>query len=122
MIITILVYPFGTTIGPIGYYHLGPPGNWTPMIEAFRDHNDRIITPDRLVGMVSFPSYHAAVGVLIICATWPLRVARWLFLPLNVGMLFTTIPYGEHYLVDVIGGVVVAIIALLAARRCYEKT
>lgn len=118
---TILIYPFATAIGPIGYYHLGPPGAWTPTIEALRDHGVRTIRAKMLVGMVSLPSYHASVGILIIWATWRIRGLRWPFLALNVAMVFSTIPFGEHYLVDVLGGIVVAWVSILVAKRVYGK-
>lgn len=108
MIATVIVYPFAPAIGPIGYYGLGPPGVWTPMIEALRDHGVRTIQPEMFVGMVSMPSFHASAGALIVWATWPLRILRWPFLLLNAAMIFSTVPFGQHYLVDVIGGLIVA--------------
>jgi membrane-associated phospholipid phosphatase len=121
MIVTITIYPFATAIGPIGYYGLGPPGDWSPTIEALRDHGIRVIKPKMLVGMVSLPSFHAAVGALMIWATWPVRISRWPFLLLNLAMIFTTIPFGEHYLIDVIGGILVAAFAAVISRSIYAQ-
>jgi membrane-associated phospholipid phosphatase len=42
-------------------------------------------------------------------------------LALNGAMILSTIPFGEHYLVDVIGGVAVAFVAIVGAQRYYGK-
>jgi membrane-associated phospholipid phosphatase len=115
LIVTAIVYPLAPAIGPVGYYGLGPKGPWTPMIEAMRDHGVRTITPKMLVGMVSLPSYHTAVGVICVWAAWPLKWFRWPFVGINAAMIFSTIPFGQHYLVDDIAGAAVAWLAIWLA-------
>lgn len=70
-----------------------------------------------LLGIVTFPSFHTTLALLLIFAAYPVRWLFWLSLPVNVLTVLST-PYdGGHYLSDVAGGVVVALIAVLSALR-----
>jgi hypothetical protein len=77
-----------------------------------------------LTGIVTFPSFHAASAALYAWAFWPVRWARSVAIVTNVMMLAGTPIDGGHYFVDLIGGIavtVVAIIAARAARRIAER-
>jgi membrane-associated phospholipid phosphatase len=68
-------------------------------------------------GLVSFPSYHAAVAILLTIA---FRRHVWLFpaaCVLNGLMVASTLSTGGHYLVDVLAGGGVAWISHLIAQR-----
>lgn len=67
-------------------------------------------------GIIAFPSFHAALGVLFVAAFWRLRWTRWPALALNATMIAATPVNGGHYFVDVLAGIVVAVASLLAAR------
>lgn len=70
----------------------------------------------RLVGVLTFPSFHAVSAVLYIWAFWPLRWLRPVLVPCNIAMIASTPVGGGHYFVDVVAGIVVAVAAILAAR------
>ncbi|TIP05968.1 MAG: PAP2 family protein [Mesorhizobium sp.] len=75
---------------------------------------DLVVT--RAEGLVTFPSYHTALGIMIVYA---LRDYRWLFWfvgCLNAVMIVSTLPEGGHHLIDVIAGVVVAVASIVAVR------
>jgi len=76
----------------------------------------RTLDLDHFVGVVTFPSFHAAAAVLYSWALWPLRWVRPLTLAVNGAMLAATPIGGGHYLVDVLTGVMVAIASISAAR------
>lgn len=59
-------------------------------------------------GIITFPSLHAALGVLFPAALWRVAGVRWIALGLNGLLLIATPAYGSHYFVDVIAGIVVA--------------
>jgi len=68
-------------------------------------------------GLVSFPSYHAAVAILLTIA---LRRHAWLFrvaCVINGLMVISTLSTGGHYLVDVLAGAGVAWISHRIAER-----
>lgn len=57
-----------------------------------------------LGGVIGFPSFHSIIALLTIQA-WFWN--RWLRVPVivwNLAMLFTTLPIGGHYFIDLIGG------------------
>lgn len=64
------------------------------------------------MGILTFPSVHAAVAVLCAWALWPLIWLRYPALLLNLVMGFSAVPPANHYVVDVIAGVVVALAAI----------
>ncbi|TIX42911.1 MAG: phosphatase PAP2 family protein [Mesorhizobium sp.] len=67
-------------------------------------------------GLVTFPSYHTALGIMIVYA---LRDYRWLFWPvggLNAIMTIATLPEGGHHLIDVVAGAMVGVASVVAVR------
>jgi membrane-associated phospholipid phosphatase len=116
MMLTYLLYPLAPAMGPRVFYGLVPADPQTLMIRAMRDQHVRTITRQMIVGMVSFPSFHAATAVIFAWAMWPVRLLRWPFLALNGAVLLTTMTEGDHYLVDVIAGIAVAAVAICLCR------
>lgn len=71
---------------------------------------------DKLIGLVTFPSFHAVSAVLFIWASWPLKWIRWPVLVINLGMVVSTPIEGTHYLVDVIAGCLLAGAVIFATK------
>jgi membrane-associated phospholipid phosphatase len=66
-------------------------------------------------GIITFPSLHAAVAVIV---PFTLRWNKPLFcavVVLDSVMLVSAVPSGNHYFADVLGGVAVAVVAIIAA-------
>jgi membrane-associated phospholipid phosphatase len=61
------------------------------------------------LGIVSFPSFHAASAVLATWAFWAWRPARWPAGVLNVTVSIATVGCGGHYVADVLVGYLVAV-------------
>jgi membrane-associated phospholipid phosphatase len=73
-------------------------------------------------GVVTFPSFHATLAVLFAYTAFHLhRLAFVVFAPLNALMLVSTPPIGGHYLIDLFGGAVVAVVAIAVIRRMPSK-
>src|SRR5262249_60718715 len=75
----------------------------------------REIHLDAVNGIISFPSLHAAVAVIV---PFTLRWNKPLFcavLVLDSVMLVSAVPSGNHYFADVLGGVTVAAVAIASA-------
>lgn len=73
-------------------------------------------------GIVGFPSFHAALGVV---TAYVLRGSRWLFWPvaaLNATMMVAVLPVGGHHLVEAIGGTLTALIAIALTGLCRRRT
>jgi len=68
----------------------------------------------RLTGLVTFPSFHAAAAALYTWALWPTRWFRWIAIVANGSMIASCPIDGAHYLVDILAGIAIALIAILA--------
>lgn len=101
-----------STLGPISAVagdaeFLNPPTlgrTVADIVLALRDGTLKQIHFDALYGVISFPSSHATVAVLL---PFTLRRSALLFraaLLVDSPMLFSAVPSGNHYLTDVIGG------------------
>jgi membrane-associated phospholipid phosphatase len=68
-------------------------------------------------GLIAFPSFHAALALLV---AYAVRKNRWTFIVacvLNFLVILSTLSEGGHYLVDVIGGIAVAALSIWMTRR-----
>ena len=72
---------------------------------------------DDMRGLIAFPSYHAVLNTIIVLAFRGVWKFFWPLVVVNLGMLATAPVEGGHHVVDVIGGVVVAIVATALASR-----
>jgi membrane-associated phospholipid phosphatase len=86
-----------------------------PVFTGLRDGTFRALVAIGSEGVITFPSLHAALAVILIAALWPVRVLRWPIVVLNAAMLAATPVDGAHYLIDVIAGVVIAAFSVAAA-------
>jgi len=91
------------------------PGPWHDFL-AMRDGRLPVLDLQQLRGLVTFPSFHVAMAVLLARAAHGTRCA-WLSLVLNMLMIVSTPSEGGHYLVDAVAGIGVATVAILAARQ-----
>lgn len=106
---------------PSGYYDTA---REMPLI---RDRALRLLDVSSLIGVVTFPSFHAAAAVLYTWALWPWRWFRPVNATVNGAMLIATPIGGGHFLVDVLAGIAVAVSAvclarLTASRLALERT
>jgi membrane-associated phospholipid phosphatase len=69
-----------------------------------------------------FPSGHTMVTVAVLMVAW--RRARklfWWLLPVAVLLIFSTMYCRYHYLVDVLAGIVLAIVTVPLGERLYDR-
>ena len=112
-VITVAISAFVPAIG-----HL-PDAPHVPDFLALRGHTLAQLDLAHLQGLISFPSYHAAIAVIMALALWHDRLLRWPVMLLNMVMLVSTISDGGHYLVDVLAGVAIAVASAVLARRWF---
>lgn len=119
--ITMLVPAIGVyqALGAVAsdFPNINPQSYYDTLTEIPRLRTGALRTLDlaHLLGVVTFPSFHAATAVLYGWALWSVRWARPFNLAVNGTMLVATPICGGHYLVDVLAGVTVAIGAICAA-------
>ncbi|MBV1690133.1 phosphatase PAP2 family protein [Novosphingobium sp. G106] len=71
--------------------------------------------------LIAFPSYHCISGLIFIWATWPIAVLRPTSVIFNGLMIAATPIVGGHYLVDIIGGALVAAAVIGVTERFYPR-
>jgi membrane-associated phospholipid phosphatase len=86
-------------------------------LPLLREGKMRVLEIGQLTGIVTFPSFHAAGAMLYLWALWTIRWMRPIALICNVLLLLSTPIDGGHYFIDVVAGVSLAILAILAVRR-----
>ena len=110
-------------LSPGDYAHITP-GGYLDQLRDFprvRDGSLRELDIIHLVGIITFPSFHAAACVLYLWALWAVWWMRPIVVLTNGLMLLSTPIGGGHYFVDVFAGVAVAVLAIAAARWIGER-
>lgn len=72
-------------------------------------------------GLVTFPSYHTVVAIMIVYSLRIVPIAAGSAALLNAAMIVGTLPEGGHHLTDVIAGVMVALVSILAVRAVVDR-
>ncbi len=106
-------------LSPADYPHLHPVDDFDHMrhLPLLREGKMRVLEIGQLTGIVTFPSFHAAGAILYLWALWAIRWMRAIALVCNVLLLLSTPIDGGHYFIDVVAGVSLAILSILAVRR-----
>jgi membrane-associated phospholipid phosphatase len=135
-IITLAIWPLAPAMS--AFPHYGVPRSALPhmvsqlpwevpdVIGPIRAGTLRSIDLKTFIGLVSFPSFHAAGATIL---GWAMLRTRLLWLPfalLNVGVTVSALVGGGHYLVDLIAGCGVACLSIglakaLIARPCVNR-
>jgi membrane-associated phospholipid phosphatase len=70
----------------------------------------------------SFPSSHVGTTMVILLLTFnKARKLFWVLLPLAIILMFSTVYIKAHYVVDVLGGIVTAILFYWISNRLYDR-
>jgi hypothetical protein len=93
--------------------------SWLGDLMQIRAGSGRYLT--RLSGIVAFPSFHCVSALLNAWAVWPVRRLRWPFALLNLTMIAATPMIGGHYLVDLVGGAVVALLTIPLVEGLHRR-
>lgn len=117
-----LMPAFGNLFDPSAYRQLWPSIAWLErdLIAGLRNGSLRQLDLSQLMGIVSFPSYHATLPIIL---TWSLRPIRGLARPAAgwAGLTIAATPlFGGHYGVDVLAGVLLALVAIATVRLLAE--
>jgi PAP2 superfamily protein len=110
-------------LGPWVYYEVGIKETiWLPDVLALRDGTMTVLGEHAFSGIVCCPSFHTALAILFVYAA---RWNRGLLLTVGAlnGLLLLSVPsVGNHYLIDVIAGLLVAGVAIAAAGWVESRT
>ena len=71
---------------------------------------------ENLKGLIAFPSLHTVMALLVAYSVRDIRIVFWPALAWNALMLVSIPVDGGHHVVDVLAGVVLTVVSVLAAR------
>lgn len=100
---------------------LPPSASSWPVFLGLRDGSFRLLMATGAEGIITFPSLHAAMALILAVAMWSLPVLRWIGLGLNTLMILSIPVDGSHYFTDMFAGIVIAVFALVAARAVVGR-
>lgn len=121
-----LIGPLFPADTAVVYFHVAP---WPELKSAWRASEvihairggHRVLDQAMITGLLTMPSYHATAAALFTWALFPVRALRWPVTMLNVGMFVLTVVIGGHYVVDLFGGLTVAVVSIVLARRAVPE-
>lgn len=117
LLLTIVTADFFPARAAFSYYRYRiVPDNaveYGRIIAGLRDGSLTQIDLHGLGGIITFPSFHATMAILFAWAVWPIRIFRLPIVAINALMWIAAVPIGGHYIVDLFGGSIVAIVAIL---------
>lgn len=96
-IVTILLSALMPAQGVYGFYNLSAADHSSiqpvtrelhlHVFNGLRDGSFRTLMGEGAEGIITFPSLHAALGLVFMLAMWPLQVLRWIGIAVNVLMI-----------------------------------
>jgi membrane-associated phospholipid phosphatase len=86
------------------------------IFHGLRDGSFRLLMATGSEGIITFPSLHAALAIILAAGMWPVPVLRWVGLVVNILVLVSTPVDGGHYFIDLFAGIAVAALTMAAAR------
>ncbi|MCK8457902.1 phosphatase PAP2 family protein [Sphingomonas faeni] len=123
ILISGLTPAMGNLFDPSHYRHLWPSVAWLErgLITGLRDGSRKVLDLTMLMGIVSFPSFHATLAAIFI---WSFRAMPRLTVPGAAWAVLTILAtpvFGGHYGVDVIMGLILAPPAIIVAHRITRR-
>jgi len=123
ILISGLTPAMGNLFDPSHYRHLWPSVAWLEqgLISGLRDGSRHVLDLTMLMGIVSFPSFHATLAAIFI---WAFRAIPRLAVPGGAWAILTIIAtpvFGGHYGADVIMGLILAPPAIVAANYLTRR-
>lgn len=120
---TMILLPFFPADGSLTLCSLNPDSPWIsngacnygPIIHQLKAGQIKSLGSSGLVGLVSFPSFHTSIGLQLAWGFWPYRWLRWPMLACNILLVCGAIVIASHYLIDILGGALIGLLAIPAA-------
>jgi len=109
-------------IGPWYGYHL-PMGRYEAECQAliFQIRQPGPFTYHPPAGIICFPSFHVIWAILCARSLWGFRLLRIPVSILSLMIIASTLTTGVHYFCDVLAGIILATIAIIAANRIAPR-
>ncbi len=84
------------------------------MILDYAQNGLPVVSRDKMLGAVAFPSYHMVMCALVVAFAWR-TVLFWPILIINIIMIPAILLHGAHHIADILGGIAVMCAAMIPA-------
>ena len=112
LVLTCAIFVFTPALGHVAHIGTG----WMKTLTMIRNGEWAALDFSHIEGIVSFPSFHTTLAILLVYAVRHHRWALAVLFPLNMLLIVATLSVGGHYLVDLPAGAAVAAISIAATR------
>jgi len=119
-IVGLPVFALLPAIGPWSGYHLSPSALQVQCQTDLMQLRDAGAYIHHANGPICFPSFHVMWAVLCVQALWCYRYFRIPACILSGMIIVSTMTTGWHYFSDVVAGILLAVIAMLASEWLYR--
>jgi hypothetical protein len=106
-------------VGAFGHYHVEMDRGYVQVFKGLHDGTLRVIGDTRVQGIIQFPSFHMALGILLIYVTRGMPILFLTFLELNILLIISTPAVGGHHYADLWGGALLALVTILIVRKIF---
>jgi hypothetical protein len=120
-LLTIILSCFLPALGPYVWYNYTPNNILAAALQQLIELRNGIVDFSKPNGIVTFPSFHALMGLIYIYTFYHER--KIIFIPifiLNILMIFSCIPIGEHYFADILGAIPVFLVTIWLESLIYK--
>lgn len=121
-LIGFLFYYFFPTIAPASIFNLPyfSPSQFATGIKFHEIHHH--LKPSTIEGgMIAMPSFHVIWAFLCLYLVRPLPYLFWVLLPFNLGVALACVLLGWHYVLDIIGSIIVIFLSFQLKNRFILK-
>ncbi|HUE66218.1 MAG TPA: phosphatase PAP2 family protein [Rhizomicrobium sp.] len=115
----VLLFP---ALGPFKLFGTAPPGSFLPEMEHLKSGQALNFALGKMTGVVSFPSFHTSMALAYAWGFRKMGAIAWAMAVLNFLMLCAIPWYGGHYLIDMIAGAGVMLVALAIVRIANRQS
>ena len=112
------IFALCPAIGPWAHYHFAPTAvqrQCESLLLELHSNRSHAINLNES-GIICFPSFHVLLAILSAVALWSIRPLRIPATVIAAFVTFSTLATGWHYVIDVVGGVVLALISVGIAK------
>lgn len=120
-LLTIFISGLFPAAGPYVYYGYTPDGPLAPALQHLYELRQNIVNINTANGIVSLPSFHSVMALLY---TYILRKEKkYILIPvlvLNTFVIFSCLPIGQHYFIDILAAFPVFFLAVWSEQLLFS--
>lgn len=121
LILTIIISGFLPALGPYVWYNYPPSPTLAAALTQLLEIRNGILDFSQKNGIVSLPSFHTVAAFLYMYTFRnENKVIFILIVVLNILMIFSCIPIGEHYFADILGAIPTFLVAIWVDSLIYK--